>query len=152
MNEKRFAEKLARKYETRDPLRIASELGYIIIYTPLTGIRGFYQHLKRCNIIYLDSGMDERTTRFVCAHELGHSLMHRGLNRIFMETHTFMVASRYENEANRFAVSLIYSDEDLQPFLSCGVDCAAHYMGVSYVLAEYRMSHVVPDAYVEDWL
>ena len=43
---------------------------------------------------------------------------HRGLNRIFMDTRTFIVTGRYETEANQFSVDLIYSDEELQPFLS----------------------------------
>ena len=91
MDMKRLAERLVKRFGTRDPFRIAEELGYIIIYTPLVGVRGFYQYLKRCHIIYLDSELDEDTTRFVCAHELGHSLLHRGLNRIFMDTRTFLV-------------------------------------------------------------
>ena len=118
MNIKRLAERLVGRFGTRDPFRIAEELGYTIIYTPLVGVRGFYQYLKRCHIIYLDSELDEATARFVCGHELGHSILHRGLNRIFMDTRTFIVTGRYETEANQFSVDLIYSDEELQPFLS----------------------------------
>ena len=84
MDIKRLAERLVDKHGTRDPFRIAAELGYTIIYTPLVGVRGFYQYLKRCHIIYLDSELDDATARFVCAHELGHSFLHRGLIRIFM--------------------------------------------------------------------
>ena len=140
-----------RKFGTRDPFRIADELGYTIIYTPLVGVRGFYQYLKRCHIIYLDSELDDNTACFVCAHELGHSILHRGLNRIFMDTRTFIVTSRYETEANRFAVDLLHSDEDLQPYLSRGYECAAAYMGVSVQLAEYRMSSVIPEHSIDDW-
>lgn len=73
MDIKRLAERLVDKHGTRDPFRIAEELGYTIIHTPLVGVRGFYQYLKRCHIIYLDSELDEATARFVCAHELGHT-------------------------------------------------------------------------------
>ena len=45
MDIKRLAESLVKKFGTRDPIRIAEELGYIIIYTPLVGVRGFYQYL-----------------------------------------------------------------------------------------------------------
>lgn len=151
MDIKRLAERLMRKFGTRDPFRIADELGYTIIYTPLVGVRGFYQYLKRCHIIYLDSELDDNTACFVCAHELGHSILHRGLNRIFMDTRTFIVTSRYETEANRFAVDLLHSDEDLQPYLSRGYECAAAYMGVSVQLAEYRMSSVIPEHSIDDW-
>lgn len=142
MDIKRLAEKLAERCGTRDPFRIADELGYIVIPTPLAGVRGFYQYLKRCHIIYLDSELDPAAARFVCAHELGHSLLHRGLNRIFMDTRTFMASGRYETEADRFAVSLIFSDEELRPYLSRGCDRAAAYMGVSQELAAYRLGQV----------
>ena len=65
MGIKRLAEKLVERFGTRDPFKIAEELGYTIIYTPLVGVRGFYQYLKRCHIIYLDSELDEATARFV---------------------------------------------------------------------------------------
>ena len=151
MDTKRLAERLVDKHGTRDPFRIAEELGYTIIYTPLVGVRGFYQYLKRCHIIYLDSELDDATARFVCAHELGHSFLHRGLNRIFMDTRTFIITGRYETEANQFAVDLIYSDEELQPYLSRSYECAAAYMGVSNALAEYRMREVVPVHPADEW-
>lgn len=151
MDIKRLAERLVDKHGTRDPFRIAEELGYTIIYTPLVGVRGFYQYLKRCHIIYLDSELDDATARFVCAHELGHSFLHRGLNRIFMDTRTFIITGRYETEANQFAVDLIYSDEELQPYLSRSYECAAAYMGVSNALAEYRMREVVPVHPADEW-
>ena len=151
MDIKRLAERLVDKHGTRDPFRIAEELGYTIIHTPLVGVRGFYQYLKRCHIIYLDSELDEATARFVCGHELGHSILHRGLNRIFMDTRTFIVTGRYETEANQFSVDLIYSDEELQPFLSRSYECAAAYMGVSNELAAYRMGEVMPEYPADEW-
>ena len=151
MDIKRLAERLVDKHGTRDPFRIATDLGYTIIYTPLVGVRGFYQYLKRCHIIYLDSELDDATARFVCAHELGHSFLHRGLNRIFMDTRTFIITGRYETEANQFAVDLIYSDDELQPYLSRSYERAAAYMGVSNALAEYRMREVVPVHPADEW-
>lgn len=151
MDIKCLAEKLVERFGTRDPFRITEALGYTTIYTPLVGVRGFYQYLKRCHIIYLDSELDDVTARFVCGHELGHSLMHQGLNRIFMDTRTFLVTGRYETEANRFSVDLLYSDEELQPFLSRSYECAAAYMGVSNDLAAYRMRRVVPELPIEEW-
>lgn len=151
MDIKSLAEKLVRKFGTRDPFSIAKKLGYTIIYTPLVGVRGFYQYLKRCHIIYLDPELDEATARFVCAHELGHSLLHRGLNRIFMDTRTLMVSSRYEIEADRFAANLLYDDYDLQNLLDFPVSTAATSMGVSEELAAYRLQSVQPTLCPELW-
>lgn len=148
---KRLAEGLVRRFDTRDPFRIAEALGYTIIYTPLVGVRGFYQYLKRCHIIYLDSNLGEDELRFVCAHELGHSLIHRGLNRIFMDLSTEMVTQKYEKEANIFAADLLFSDEDLEPYLVMGYEHAAAYMGVSYDLATLRMQELVTKMPRDKW-
>lgn len=137
-----LANKLAKQHGTRNPFRIASDLGYIIIETPLTGIRGYYQYIDQCHIIYLDSRLSDQDRLWVCAHELGHSILHRGLNRIFMTAHTRMVTSRYELEADKFAVDLLFSDEDLSHFLGESIPTAAACMCVNYELAEYRMRSV----------
>lgn len=143
MNQKRIAESLVRKFGSRNPFKIAEELGIIIIRTPLTGIRGFYQYIKRCRIIYLDSGLDEYTERFVCAHELGHAVLHRNHNRIFLDTCTSLKSSRYEREADRFAVDLLYDDDDLREYMEHPIQAAADLMGVGTELAEYRLQSIM---------
>lgn len=142
MTQKALAEKLARVYGTRDPFRIAEALGFIIIETPLEGIRGFYQAVHRCRIIYLDNRLSDGDRRWVCAHELGHALQHQGCNRIFMDTRTHMVTSRYEKEADRFAVDLLFSDDDLREMTELSIGTVARCLGVSYELAAYRMASV----------
>ena len=139
MDCKRMAASLVQKYRTRDPFRLADALGYVVIRTPLQGIRGFYQYVQRCYLIYIDSALDDMAARFVCAHEIGHVLLHRGYNRIFMDSHTHFPTNKYEIEANRFAVNLLFDDDDLRDFLEHPVQLAADCMGVSVELAEYRL-------------
>lgn len=142
MGQKRMAESLVRKYKTRDPFRIADSMGLTVIRTQLRGIRGFYQHVARCGIIYIDSSLPEPEARFVCAHEIGHALLHRGCNRIFMDAHTYFPVNRYEIEANRFAVDLLFDDEDLIDFMEHPIQVAADCMGVNMELAEYRLQNI----------
>lgn len=142
MDSKRIVASLVRKYRTRDPFLLADALGYVVIRTPLHGIRGFYQYVQRCYVIYIDSALEELEARFVCAHEIGHALMHRGYNRIFMDTHTYFPTNKYEIEANRFAVDFLYDDEDLQDFLEHPVQLAADCMGISTELAAYRLQSI----------
>lgn len=142
MDQKRIADSLVRKHNTRDPFRIAADLGYVVIRVPLQGIRGFCQRMKKRQVIYIDSNLSERESRFVCAHEIGHALMHRGYNRIFMDTNTYFPVSRQEIEASRFAVELLYDDDDLRFFSEHPIQLAADYMGVSVELAEYRMQSI----------
>ena len=95
----------------------------------------------------IDSALNGRKARFVCAHELGHSLLHKNLNRIFMDVNTNMVTSRYENEADRFAVDLLFDDYDLKDLLECTTSTVAECLDISYELAEYRMGSVNPRLY-----
>lgn len=142
MDTRRIADSLVRKCGTRDPYRIADALGFVVIRTPLQGIRGFFQYLKRCCVIYVDSGLPEMEARFVCAHEIGHALLHRGYNRVFMDKHTYFSVNRYEIEANRFAVDLLYDDEELRDFREYPIQVAADCLGTSVELAAYRLSGI----------
>lgn len=151
MSTRTIAIGLARKHGTRDPFTIVDELGFIVVFAPLVGMRGFQQCAKKRRLIYINDELDEQQQRLVCAHELAHHLLHQGMNRIFMDQSTHIVTQKYENEANRFAVQLLYSDDDLQPYLLRGLECAAAFMGVSYELAEYRMREVVPAYPVDEW-
>ncbi len=142
MKTKRMAESLVRKFKTRNPFEIAEALGYIVLKLPLKGIRGFYQHIHRCTIIYIDSSLDFWDAAFVCAHEIGHVLLHRGYNRIFMDTHAYFKVNQYEIDADRFAVNLLYADEDILLFFGFPVQMLADGLGVSTELAEYRLKMV----------
>ena len=144
MDSKALAARLYKKYETRDPFRLADELGFIVVFAPLVEMRGFQQRVKRQNIIYINDDLDEQQQCLVCAHEMGHHFMHRGMNRIFMNLNTQFVTQKFENEANLFSLELIYSDEELQPFLTRSITDAAAYMGVSVRLATWRMETVPP--------
>ena len=104
---KKLADRIARKYHSRDPFEIIQEMNAILIYTHLEGIRGLYQYFQRNHIIYIDDGLPDREQRFVCAHEMGHMLLHRKMNAVFMERHTFLNRNKFEIEANRFAMDLL---------------------------------------------
>lgn len=135
---KSVADRIVNRYGTRNPFQVANECGGIIIDVPLQGIRGYHQYVHRCHIIYLDSDLSEQDRRWVCAHELGHAVLHKGLNRVFMDTHTHMVSSRYEIEADRFAADFLFSDDMLQEYNDCTIDTVARYLGISCELASYR--------------
>ena len=142
MKTKRIAEALVRRFQTRNPYKIAEGLGIIVKFVPLHGIRGFYQYINRCGIIYIDESLSEWDAGFVCAHELGHALLHKGYNRVFMDTHAFFKVDKYEIEADHFAVNLRFSDDDVILLFDFPTEVVAYSLGVSTELAEYRMSMV----------
>ena len=84
--------------------------------------------------------MPEQEQKWVCAHELGHALQHKGLNRIFMDNCTQMVTSRLRKRGRPICIDLLYSDEDLRDLAEYSVATVAQILGVKYELAEYRMN------------
>lgn len=133
------ANQAAARFGTRNPFDIASSLGIITLRVKLVDIRGFMQVIRRIGVIYVDNSLDDRQSHMVCAHELGHWFLHKGLNRAFMDTHTHFRSNRYENEANYFAVNLLFSDEELEEIARYPIEQIACVMGVPPDLAEYRM-------------
>ncbi len=142
MDTKALVARLVDRYETRDPFRISNELGLITVFAPLVDMRGFQQRIKRRNIVYINADLEAPQQRLVCAHELGHHLLHRGMNRIFMDHSTQVVTQKFENEAHIFSLELVYSDEELQPFLRRSITDAVAYMGVTITLATKRLATI----------
>ena len=50
--------------------------------------------------------------------------------------------NKLEVQANQFSVCMVYSDEELKPFMNRPICDAALYMGVPENLAEYRMKNI----------
>lgn len=119
---KERASQLVRKYQTRDPFEMIKGMNVILVHYPLEGVRGFYQHFQRNNIIYLDERLSEIEQRFVLAHELGHMFLHKRTNAIFMDTRTQFNTDKFEKEANTFAVELLVPDTEIteNPNLTIG--------------------------------
>lgn len=143
MNELEIVNGLIKKYLTNDPYEICSYLDYIVLQVPLVGIRGFYQFYDGQDIVYLDSGLPDQVKKFVCAHELGHSLMHKDINAIFLDTRTYLKAGRYERQANQFAINLLYPhDSDFDNYRDLTIQQTARCLNVSEDLVEYRLKEI----------
>lgn len=144
LDTKTIADNLGSKYKTRDPFEIADYLDLIVLNVRLKDVHGFTHKIYRQSIIYISDVLDDSQKRFVCAHELGHICIHEGMNRIFMARATQFVLSRYETEAQHFAVDLLFDDYDLQEYLTYPVSDVAKILGIDEDLAEYRMKNVNP--------
>lgn len=137
---KQKAQSLISRYATNNPFEIADALDYLVLFVPLCGIRGFHQYIKRNHIIYIDNSLNEEEQRWVCAHELGHIFLHPHLNKMFMANHTYSVQSKYESEADRFAVCLCYPPEYLKAeFENCSICQISEALCLPTKLIEYSM-------------
>ena len=60
---------LVRRCETRDPFRIADELGVEVLFCEDFGrLKGMYRVIKRNRFILLNKDLSDRMMRIVCAH------------------------------------------------------------------------------------
>lgn len=133
--------KLVRHYKTRNPFEMVKGMNVVLVYYPLVGIRGFYQYFKRNNIIYIDESLSDFEKKFVLAHELGHMILHKKSNAIFMDTRTCMKTSGYELEADMFAMHLLVSDEVIEDYKDYTLEQLSRALGYQQKLIELRLKH-----------
>ncbi len=109
------AEDIIRRTMSRDPFKICEELGVRIRYHELGSIKAYYFCQSRIKNIVINSSADENIKKVLCAHELGHAILHDGIakDRAFHEITLFDVTTPTEYEANLFAAELLISDEDI---------------------------------------
>ncbi|MGR6904768.1 ImmA/IrrE family metallo-endopeptidase [Lysinibacillus sp. BSL11] len=111
---KEYVANLINKYATRDPFELATLLNiYIIKWNLHEEIRGYYKYDRRNKYIVINSNLSDEWKRIVCAHELGHAILHPRLNTPFMRKSTLFSVDKIEREANLFAAYLLIPDENL---------------------------------------
>mgnify|MGYP004535906939 FL=1 len=144
MDIKARVNRLVRFYKTRDPFEMIKGMNIILVNYPLEGVRGFYQYFQRNNIIYLDEKLSDSERRFVLAHELGHMILHKKSNAIFMDTRTQFNTSKYEQEANLFAMELLLPDQILTNYITDGfsVEQISRITGYYKSLVELRIFNI----------
>lgn len=112
----RKLEKEIKEHKTNNPFEIAKNKNIIIRYLPLGNTFGFYMKYVRHQVITLNSDIDDRLMTFVCAHELGHALLHPDENTPFLHTYTLFSKAKIEREANEFAVGLLLYDKNFKDY------------------------------------
>lgn len=140
---KKKADFLVRKYKTRNPFEIIRGMNVILVFVPLVDTRAFYQYFQRNNLIYIDENLSLHEQAFECAHEMGHMLLHKKTNTIFMDTRTGFKTSRYENEADAFAMDLLVGDDFLEEYKEYSSEQLSRLLGYERRLIELRLSSLL---------
>ncbi|MCQ5364762.1 ImmA/IrrE family metallo-endopeptidase [Anoxybacillus salavatliensis] len=130
---KQIVEKLVKKHGTNNPFEIASQKGIVLLFEQLGGVYGYHHSFKRINIIHINSELDESMQRFVCAHELGHAVLHPELSTSFLQKNTLFCMDKVEREANEFAVELLLPD-----------DCIYTYRNTDMTIYEVATTYGIP--------
>lgn len=107
-----FAKDIKKNLGTNDPFLLADYYGFRISY------RHFDQSVfkaqtikidKYPTIISINDTYSPRARKVICAHELGHALLHPGVNHFDINQRN--VHGTEEYEANLFAVSLLFDEK-----------------------------------------
>ena len=115
------AQALAKRYGTRDPFLLCSELGINVRLKELgTKIKAYFFCQSRIKTIVINQRTTENIRKVLCAHELGHAVLHQKLAAMhgFHELELFDCVNTAEYEANLFAAELLIDDEELLKLLN----------------------------------
>lgn len=111
----RIISNLVQKYDTTSPFELCDYLGINVIYQELPEcVRGFFIKILKSFVVVINNTVDEDEARVVCAHELGHIILHSETNSISLNSRTYLCTSKYEREADLFAVNLLLQEESFQ--------------------------------------
>lgn len=120
------ANNLVRDLGTRDPHKIARELGIEIIPMNYKRQRGAYKVLLRNRFIFIKNDLHPVMKNIVLLHEIGHDVLHRKeavKAGGFKEFNIFnMQESRMEYEANVFVSQVSLVDEEILEYIRYGYD------------------------------
>lgn len=103
-----IANTVIEHYGTSDPFELAKRMSIFVYSAELPKeTNGFYFQFNGKEMICLNSETNYTEQRFVCAHELGHVVLHNGLNIFQLEHTTLYLSGKYEKEADLFASYLL---------------------------------------------
>ena len=118
------ANKLIKKFDTRDPFQLCQAIGVEVFYADLGSLKGMYKYLKKNRFAVINENLDPFTKTLVCAHELGHDILHQNLARkvCLQEFVLYDMKSRPEYEANLFASEILLPDDIILNLARDGYD------------------------------
>lgn len=111
---KNLAEDLRENYNTRNPFELADKFGIKVPISKVLPADKKAYTIKSDNyptIIIVNGRYEYKSQMVLCAHELGHALLHSDAVNNFAVT-SKNAFKNVEYEANLFAVSLLFDEED----------------------------------------
>ncbi len=109
-----IAESVNEQYRGNSIFETAENAGNKVWFRKLGTLKGFYICENNSRYIVINEELDERIKEVVCAHELGHDMLHREMSKGgIRESTLFLSSNKTEREANLFAADLLISDYDI---------------------------------------
>ena len=136
-----LAREMKRTWHTDDPYRIAQRLGIVVLHRP-SAVKDFKAQIIKAEgyppIISINEAYSDRAKRILCAHELGHAILHENCVNHFATT-SANVKTDVELEANLFAVALL-ADDDINRYLETPIEQMNNYV-LKYIL-DYNIGQI----------
>lgn len=124
--------------DSRDPFEIARQRGIKVIREPLGEIRGYYNQECGFQFIHINCDLEWDDQVLVCAHELGHAILHPDANTPFLHAYTFYSVDKMEIEANQFLVCIEITDDVLLEYCEYPMALLAGIYRLPVRLIEWR--------------
>ncbi|MGN1339591.1 MAG: ImmA/IrrE family metallo-endopeptidase [Oscillospiraceae bacterium] len=137
-----LAREIRREYGGRDIFATAENSGAVVWLRELGGLKGFYICENGRRYIVVNRALKPLLRRTVCAHELGHDLLHRELSAGGIRENTlFLSTNKTEREANLFATEMLLTDRETLSVLEYArdIDSAADELGVLPEILGYKL-------------
>lgn len=124
-----YTRDIKASWHTNDPYKIAKRLGIVVLHRDNCAT-GFTAHTIKFDgyptIISINNAYTDFSKKVLCAHELGHALLHKDCINHFATTNK-NVTTNVEQEANLFAIALL-SDNDIDNKLDIPLESMTNYM------------------------
>ncbi|MGE5632677.1 MAG: ImmA/IrrE family metallo-endopeptidase [Caulobacteraceae bacterium] len=111
-----YANYVSKVVGTSDPFIIASKLGINVLYKQYNkSVKGYYRKVFDKLYIIINSNFSKNAQRIICAHELGHALLHTDFYEPLISKHfEDCVLDKMEQQANMFAAALVFDQSKLR--------------------------------------
>ena len=94
-----------RNYYSCNPYEIAASEGITVFHSELGhNIYGFSHTYKRQQMIVINKSLPSKVAKFVCAHELGHQMLHPTNN---LTPHILFSDHKVDREIARFIIQIL---------------------------------------------
>lgn len=130
MDVKAIVNQLIKKHGTNSPFHICEHMDIMLSFENLGSLLGYCDTHYRIRTIHINQNAPIHLHAFICAHELGHAIMHHDINVPFLRANTFYSTDKLERQANAFAVELLLSDDFIMENMDTNLGNLAMSVGI----------------------